>query len=100
MAVERDVAPLVISCPTTGRDVSTGLAINRADFEILSPHIGGRASCHHCDADHFWTKKDAWITEVDALVAQRSGGYEHPPVGSADRDPVVKPPLPSNSSGS
>jgi hypothetical protein len=94
MAVERDMAPIVISCPTTGREVSTGLAINRADFEILSPHIGGRAPCYHCDQDHFWTKNDAWIAEVDALFAQRSGGYEHPPVGYADRDPVPEPPRP------
>jgi hypothetical protein len=69
MAFERNTVPLVIRCQTTGREVPTGVAISRADFEILSLHFGGRAPCHHCDEDHFWTKKDAWIAEVDALVA-------------------------------
>jgi hypothetical protein len=86
------MAALVLNCPTTGLMVSTGLAINRADFEFCRRTLVGRAPCPHCGEDHFWTKNDAWIAEDDGLAAQRSGGYEHPPVVYADRDLITEPP--------
>ena len=71
------MAILVIRCPATDQDVSTGIAIDRDSFEVLSRQIGGRAMCPHCATDHDWTKDDAWIVETPAVVEKRRNGHAH-----------------------
>jgi len=51
---------LMIHCPSTGRDVSTG--IETLDVEHL-PEVKARTVCSACGRVHEWTKHDAWLAD-------------------------------------
>jgi hypothetical protein len=50
---------IMISCPATGRDVSTG--IETIGIEEL-PAVTAKMVCPACARVHHWTKADAWLT--------------------------------------
>jgi hypothetical protein len=49
---------LMIQCPSTGREVSTG--IEMLDVEQL-PAVKATTRCPACGRVHEWTKHDAWL---------------------------------------
>lgn len=58
------VGTLVIKCPDTGREFSTGVQTDWASLARMDNHIY-KALCPYCKADHFWRPNDAKL--VDAL---------------------------------
>ena len=50
---------LMIQCPSTGREVSTG--IEMLDVEQL-PAVKATTVCPACGCVHEWTKHDAWLS--------------------------------------
>jgi hypothetical protein len=54
---------IMISCPSTGRPVSTG--IETMDAERL-PEVTAKTLCSACGRVHEWTKRDAWLADGGA----------------------------------
>jgi len=75
---------LVVKCPTTGKDFSTGILTDE-DSLSLTPRELTRSHCPHCGVEHAWWTKDAklvpalpsseWIEfappEADKTILQR-----------------------------
>jgi hypothetical protein len=51
---------LMISCPSTGRAVSTEIEMHRVD---QLPSVIATIECSACGRVHEWTKADAWLAE-------------------------------------
>lgn len=51
---------VMIRCPATGHDVSTG--IEMPDVEKL-PSVKAKMLCPACGRVHGWTKDDAWLAD-------------------------------------
>jgi hypothetical protein len=51
---------LMIQCPSTGREVSTG--IEMLDVDQL-PAVKAKTVCPACGRVHEWTKHDAWLAD-------------------------------------
>jgi hypothetical protein len=49
---------IMINCPATGRDVSTG--IETIGIEEL-PAVTAKTVCPACGRIHHWTKAEAWL---------------------------------------
>ena len=56
---------IMIRCPATGREVSTGIEVFATD---QLPVVTAKMSCRSCGRVHEWTKDDAWLA---------SGGAEY-----------------------
>jgi hypothetical protein len=56
------VGTVVIRCPKTAREISTGI---KADWRAFGsvPVFFSRTFCPHCRANHEWFAKDAWVRE-------------------------------------
>jgi hypothetical protein len=54
---------VTIVCPTTGREVATGITMERAEFEraALENNV---FRCSACGRIHVWSKKDARFRET------------------------------------
>jgi hypothetical protein len=53
---------VMIRCPVTGHEISTGLVASELSFN-RSPVFFGRTFCPVCRRDHQWFAKDAWVGE-------------------------------------
>lgn len=53
---------LMIRCPYTGREVSTGLTLDDESFASLPDKLRA-TSCPECGLDHTWLKCDARFVE-------------------------------------
>jgi hypothetical protein len=53
---------VMIRCPRTGREISTGIKMSRTDFK-RSPVFFARTYCPICSCEHEWFAKDAWVCE-------------------------------------
>jgi hypothetical protein len=51
---------VMITCPSTGRDVSTGIEMYAVD---QLPIVIATMMCSACGRVHEWTKNDAWLVE-------------------------------------
>jgi hypothetical protein len=51
---------LMISCPSTGCAVSTGIEMHRVD---QLPTVIATIECSACGGVHEWTKHDVWLSE-------------------------------------
>ena len=51
---------VMVRCPATSRELSTGVEMDAATFERL-PDIRSRMSCPVCNLDHDWSTRDAWL---------------------------------------
>jgi len=60
-----NMATVMIRCPSTGNEISTGMAMDQASFDSsdLTDNIVG--GCPECGSRHTWSKKDAFL-EVGA----------------------------------
>jgi len=64
---------VMITCPNTGRAVSTGIETDARSFASLSD-VPKQSKCPVCGSVHVWWKREAWIA-VDGC------GDLSPPVG-------------------
>ena len=51
---------VMVRCPTTGRELSTGVEMDAATFERL-PDIHSQIKCPVCRLDHNWSTREAWL---------------------------------------
>jgi hypothetical protein len=58
------MALVVIRCPNTGRDISTGIEIDPASFARL-PDILSHSKCPLCGLYHVWWKREARLDDSD-----------------------------------
>jgi len=70
---EAIVGIIMISCPATGRGVSTGIEVCATD---QLPVVTATMSCPACGRVHEWTKNDAWL----ASGGEQYRGAGHPKV--------------------
>jgi endogenous inhibitor of DNA gyrase (YacG/DUF329 family) len=45
---------LMLKCPTTGREVSSGIHVEEDGLEMLADTVT-QAACPHCGASHGWS---------------------------------------------
>jgi hypothetical protein len=59
---------VVMRCPRTGREVATGVEIERDEFQGLKPVIH-RMRCPACGSEHVWSKGTAqWRSSLPGTV--------------------------------
>jgi len=58
---------LMIRCPVTGREFSTGIETDRHTLELI-PETVAQALCPHCGIHHAWSKFDARLHEGGTQV--------------------------------
>jgi hypothetical protein len=51
---------IMIRCPSTGAEVSTGLGVDRYTFETL-PEVEAEMRCAVCGQKHRWSRSQAWL---------------------------------------
>jgi hypothetical protein len=61
---------VVITCPHSGQDVSTGIEIDEASFAKL-PDVLVRSRCPQCGMQHAWWTREAKL-EASSETASRS----------------------------
>jgi hypothetical protein len=54
---------LIIKCPVTGKDISTGVETDAEGFDRM-PNLVSYAHCSDCMTDHAWRPLDAKLVEV------------------------------------
>jgi hypothetical protein len=58
------MSTVVIRCPRTGRDVSTGIDMDQKSFDQL-PEILVRSRCPDCGMQHAWWTREAKLSGDD-----------------------------------
>ena len=56
------MAALMVTCPITGRSISTGVEVEAEQFRQL-PDVRSVAHCPHCGTAHEWSVKEAWLPD-------------------------------------
>jgi len=51
---------MMITCPRTGKPVSTGHSNDSKSFAAIKPE-GNKSRCSACGGTHMWDKKDTWL---------------------------------------
>jgi hypothetical protein len=54
------VSVVMVRCPNTGHELSTGVEMDAATFERL-PEIRSQIRCPICNLDHTWSTREAWL---------------------------------------
>jgi hypothetical protein len=57
---------VVVKCPVTGRPFSTGIQVEREDFDALQQDSMTTSRCPHCGLEHIWWTREARC--IDALL--------------------------------
>jgi hypothetical protein len=70
---------VMITCPNTGRAVSTGIETDAPSFASL-PDVPTQSKCPVCASVHVWWKHEAWLA-VDGRGAEHEKAQ---PIGSFD----------------
>jgi hypothetical protein len=60
------VGVLLIKCPVTGKEFSTGIETDEQSLELI-PDTVAQSACPHCGNDHAWSKFDARLSETGAV---------------------------------
>src|SRR5512132_3865413 len=60
IAPMRSLNVVMVKCPNTGRELSTGVEMDAATFKRL-PDIRSQLMCPICKVDHVWSTRDAWL---------------------------------------
>jgi hypothetical protein len=61
---------VMIKCPKTGREISTGITTDRVRFNS-TPVFFASTYCPICRATHEWFAKDAWVCEPAPMAAEQ-----------------------------
>jgi len=54
---------ILIECPISGREFSTGVITDKASFDVLR-EVTAKALCPYCSQEHEWRKNDARLAET------------------------------------
>lgn len=63
---------LMLTCPATGREFSTGIHVEEDSFRRL-PDTITNAQCPHCGALHIWRTREARL--ADRIVPSQFGMF-------------------------
>ena len=68
------MSSVMITCPNTGRPVSTAIETEPSVFRKL-PKINARMVCPACGQEHVWAMSSAWLANEPRLadVGRRTG---------------------------
>jgi len=66
--IEVTMSEIMIRCPETGNEISTGIHCDRNSFGQL-PFIVTQANCPLCGKPHSWSKAEAWLGEDPARTS-------------------------------
>jgi hypothetical protein len=66
-AGELAVGIIVVRCPKTDQEISTGIEIEPEDFLLLPP-VAGRVQCPLCGEEHSWLPSTARVKDVELRV--------------------------------
>lgn len=61
---------VMIKCPKTGREISTGITADRVRFNC-TPVFFANTYCPICRTTHEWFAKDAWVREPNPSAPQQ-----------------------------
>jgi hypothetical protein len=61
---------VMIRCPETGREISTGFEADPAHFKS-TPVFFARSYCPICRTEHEWFAQEAWVCEPSEPAARR-----------------------------
>ncbi len=56
---------IMVKCPNTGRELSTGIETDQAGFDRL-PRMLTYSRCPLCRLEHGWWKSEAWLAESES----------------------------------
>ena len=76
---------IMINCPATGRDVSTGIEV--CDVEEL-PIVKARMFCPACGGVHDWTKREARLADYGERTTAAADGLQAK--GAASAAPFIE----------
>ena len=68
---EQSMGVVMVKCPDTGRDISTGIVADRASFNA-TPVFFARVYCPMCRAEHEWFAKEAWVCEPEPRPREKA----------------------------
>ena len=54
---------IMVKCPKTGKDIATGIAMDKKAFES-SEMSNNNIACPHCGETHVWNKAQAWVQQL------------------------------------
>jgi hypothetical protein len=60
---------VMIRCPKTGREISTGMEADATSFSA-TPVFFARSYCPICRTEHEWFAKEAWVCDSPPVHAQ------------------------------
>ena len=60
---------VMIRCPNTGREFSTGIEMDAATFEQLSD-TRSQLMCPVCRVNHYWSTREAWLDNPPPSVPE------------------------------
>jgi hypothetical protein len=64
---ERFMGTVMVKCPRTGHDISTGIVADRASFNA-TPVFFSRVYCPMCETEHEWFAQEAWVCDSESLA--------------------------------
>jgi hypothetical protein len=67
---EAQLGMIVIKCPNTGREIPTGLEVDRHAFQGV-PVFFSRTYCPICRTNHEWFAKDARVRDEEGRAPSR-----------------------------
>ena len=59
---------IMVKCPNTGRELSTGIETDEAGFARL-PRLLTYSLCPLCRLEHAWWKREAWLADGETSEA-------------------------------
>jgi hypothetical protein len=65
-AGELAVGIIVVRCPKTDQEISTGIEIEPEDFLLLPP-VAGRVQCPLCGEEHSWLPSTARVKDLRVI---------------------------------
>jgi hypothetical protein len=64
---EHSMGVVMVKCPDTGHDISTGIVADRASFNA-TPVFFARVYCPMCATEHEWFAREAWVCDSEPLA--------------------------------
>jgi hypothetical protein len=64
---EHSMGTIMVKCPDTGHDISTGIVADRASFNA-TPVFFARVYCPMCRTEHEWFAKEAWVCDSESFT--------------------------------
>jgi hypothetical protein len=64
---EHSMGVVMVKCPDTGRDISTGIVADRASFNA-TPVFFARVYCPMCATEHEWFAREAWVCDSEPVA--------------------------------